>query len=163
MFYYRPIVQTDRARPDEAHVLAGGCAWFSHVERIARNEQSAIIQASDVPRDILENLTSARAPICGLDMASAKIMAILNVTPDSFSDGGQHYGFTRAVEQANLMIAEGADLLDIGGESTRPGADFVESDVEITRTRPVIEALKAAGVVTPLSIDTRKGIERDLL
>jgi dihydropteroate synthase len=164
MYYYRPIAQTDAARPETAHVLAGGLTWFSHAERISRKEKSVIIPACEIPSDILANLTRARTPVCGLDMALPIIMAVLNVTPDSFSDGGQHYGFSLAVEQANMLISQGADLLDIGGESTRPGADFVETDVEIARTKPVIEALKTAQVETPLSIDTRKaGVARAAL
>ncbi|MGL4550573.1 MAG: dihydropteroate synthase [Gemmataceae bacterium] len=83
----------------------------------------------------------------------ALVMGIVNVTPDSFSDGGRFSDADRAVAHARQLIAEGADLLDIGGESTRPGAEPVSTDEEIRRVVPVIEAL--AGSV-PLSIDTMK-------
>jgi dihydropteroate synthase len=85
------------------------------------------------------------------------IMGILNVTPDSFSDGGQYNSVDRAVAHAKRLVAEGADLLDIGGESTRPGATPVSEDEEIERVIPVIRALQAECKGIPLSIDTYKG------
>ncbi|GAA0815412.1 dihydropteroate synthase [Spirilliplanes yamanashiensis] len=80
------------------------------------------------------------------------VMGVLNVTPDSFSDGGRWAGVDDAVAHAHLMRADGADLVDVGGESTRPGADRVDADTEIARVVPVIREL--AGV--PLSIDTTR-------
>ncbi len=156
MAYYRPIVQTDRCRPKGACAIAGGWSWFTHAERLERGEISSVVPLSEIPADVLDSITTARGDICGLSMAEPQIMGVLNVTPDSFSDGGQHNTFANAVERAKAMIAEGTTLLDIGGESTRPGADFVESAEEISRTVPVIEALKTVGIETPLSIDTRK-------
>ncbi len=82
------------------------------------------------------------------------VMGILNVTPDSFSDGGRFDGLKAAQAHASRMIAEGADILDIGGESTRPGSDFVSEDDERARVMPVLKALAECGV--PLSIDTYK-------
>lgn len=84
------------------------------------------------------------------------VMGILNVTPDSFSDGGQLGGVGAAVAAADALLADGADILDIGGESTRPGAAAVTEDDEIARTVPVIRALRERGVTAPLSIDTMK-------
>jgi dihydropteroate synthase len=81
-------------------------------------------------------------------------MGILNVTPDSFSDGGRYPTVHAAVERARQMADEGADLIDVGGESTRPQADEVGTDEEIARTAPVIERIAGLGV--PVSIDTRK-------
>jgi dihydropteroate synthase len=83
-------------------------------------------------------------------------MGILNATPDSFSDGGRLDGLAAALGRARAMVAEGADILDIGGESTRPGAGVVPIDEEIARTAPLIAAIRAAGIATPISIDTRK-------
>lgn len=83
------------------------------------------------------------------------IMGILNVTPDSFSDGGSYTTLERAVEQAVRMEAEGADIIDIGGESTRPGHESVSEAEEIERVVPIIEAVKAK-VNIPISIDTYK-------
>jgi dihydropteroate synthase len=91
-----------------------------------------------------------------LDLSQrARVMGILNVTPDSFSDGGRHAGPTAALDHARRMIAEGAEIIDIGGESTRPGAAEVSVEEEIARTRPVVAALRAEwdGL---LSIDTMK-------
>jgi dihydropteroate synthase len=83
------------------------------------------------------------------------IMGILNITPDSFSDGGQFLDFDKAVAHAEQMIAEGADIIDVGGESTRPGGEPVSFEEEIRRVVPVIEAL-ARRVETPISVDTTK-------
>ena len=82
------------------------------------------------------------------------VMGILNATPDSFSDGGMFRTVTDAIAQAELMVKSGADLIDIGGESTRPGAKPVALQEELDRVLPVIEALKGCGI--PLSIDTYK-------
>jgi dihydropteroate synthase len=83
------------------------------------------------------------------------LMGILNVTPDSFSDGGQFFDPIRAVEHAHRMIEEGADFLDIGGESSRPGSDSVSAEEEIGRVIPVIKALRGK-IDVPMSIDTTK-------
>ncbi len=81
-------------------------------------------------------------------------MGILNVTPDSFSDGGQYESIGRAVDHAYKMTKQGADIIDIGGESTRPGAQSVSENQELDRVMPVIEGLKGLGA--QISIDTRR-------
>lgn len=94
---------------------------------------------------------------CGrfaLDLSRPLVMGILNVTPDSFSDGGRFARADAALRQAEVMLAEGADILDVGGESTRPGAPFVSPDEELARVMPVLEALQALGA--PISLDTRR-------
>ena len=83
------------------------------------------------------------------------IMGVLNITPDSFSDDGMHFDKSRAVDHAFRMIDDGADILDIGGESTRPGSEPVSLDEELRRTIPVIEALSKS-ISIPISIDTYK-------
>ena len=83
------------------------------------------------------------------------IMGVLNVTPDSFSDGGQFLDLDQALAHVEQMIAEGADIIDVGGESTRPGGDTVSADEEIKRVAPVIEAL-AKRFQIPISVDTTK-------
>ncbi len=90
-----------------------------------------------------------------LDLAHPVVMGVLNVTPDSFSDGGRYTAVEAAVERALQMVEEGALLLDIGGESTRPGAPSVSVADELERVVPVIEAL-ARRTFIPISIDTRK-------
>ncbi len=87
--------------------------------------------------------------------ARTHIMGILNITPDSFSDGGLHLDPSSALEQGIRMVSEGADIIDIGGESTRPGAEPVGLEEELRRTIPVIEAL-AKKIDIPISIDTYK-------
>jgi dihydropteroate synthase len=83
------------------------------------------------------------------------VMGILNVTPDSFSDGGQFFGVRAAVDRGVEMVDQGADIVDVGGESTRPGSDAVEVEEELRRVIPVVERL-VADVPVPISIDTRK-------
>ncbi len=92
---------------------------------------------------------------CSLVMDRPYIVGILNVTPDSFSDGGRFMALPQALDQGLRMAAEGADLLDIGGESTRPGAPQVSEQEELDRVIPVVEALRRE-VGLPLSIDTSK-------
>jgi dihydropteroate synthase len=95
---------------------------------------------------------------CGphsLDLSTPRVMGVLNVTPDSFSDGGRFADAAAAVAHALRMVEEGAALLDVGGESTRPGAPAVSADEEIRRVVPVIEAL-AAHTKVPISVDTSK-------
>ena len=89
-----------------------------------------------------------------LSLDHPRIMGIVNVTPDSFSDGGSLDSATAAVDHALKLADQGADILDVGGESTRPGAAFVPPDEEMRRVLPVIEALVARGLV--VSVDTRK-------
>jgi len=91
----------------------------------------------------------------GFDLAKRPlVMGILNVTPDSFSDGGRHHALEFALEGAERMIRDGVDIIDIGGESTRPGSPSVPVEEELQRVMPVIYALRELGV--PLSIDTCK-------
>ncbi|CDL82866.1 dihydropteroate synthase [Xenorhabdus szentirmaii] len=92
-----------------------------------------------------------------LDLSSPQVMGILNVTPDSFSDGGTHNTFDTALRYAEKMIEEGATIIDVGGESTRPGADDVSEQEELERVIPVIEALSQR-FDTWISVDTSKAI-----
>lgn len=94
---------------------------------------------------------------CGsfkLDLSRPRIMGIVNVTPDSFSDGGKHLSHEAAIAHAMQLVEDGADILDIGGESTRPGAATVSENEELARVIPVIEGLR--NVKVPISIDTYK-------
>lgn len=96
---------------------------------------------------------------CGafeLDLTHPKVMGIVNVTPDSFSDGGRYVSFSNAIDHAHKLIEDGAAMLDIGGESTRPGAAEVSEQEELDRVLPVIEGLSGIGV--PISIDTWKPV-----
>jgi dihydropteroate synthase len=95
----------------------------------------------------------------GLDLTTPRVMGILNVTPDSFSDGGRHADPTAAIAAGLAMLADGADILDVGGESTRPGAPPVPPDQEQARVIPVIKALARAGAC--VSVDTRHASTMD--
>ncbi|HHL21417.1 MAG TPA: dihydropteroate synthase [Aliiroseovarius sp.] len=154
--YFRPLPQTGPARPDGAFPLAGGWAWFDRIEVLTRGRPPQVIAAREAPAEILDRLTAPRAPIAGLALDRPRIMGILNVTPDSFSDGGRFTAPEAARARARQMLDEGADILDIGGESTRPGAKTVPAEDEIARVTPAIRAIRAAGMRAPVSLDTRK-------
>lgn len=96
------------------------------------------------------------------DLTRPLVMGIVNVTPDSFSDGGRHASVDAAIAHAQQLVADGADILDIGGESTRPGAGTVSEQQELDRVLPLIEGLQ--GIPVPISIDTCKtGVMRAAL
>lgn len=145
-----PLVQCGAA-PGGAYHLAGQGRWFTHM----RNGDVVEPAKGD-----LSAFTTARHDICGMSMARPQVMGIVNATPDSFSDGGDH-----ATVQAALATVrdwgDDVDLIDIGGESTRPGAEEVPVTEEIARVVPVIQAIRDAGITTPISIDTRKAAVAD--
>lgn len=89
-----------------------------------------------------------------LDLALSHVMGVLNITPDSFSDGGQYNDPHRAAHRAGIMVHEGAALLDVGAESTRPGAQRIDAPEQIRRAIPVIRAIRESGIGVPISIDT---------
>ena len=153
--YHRPLVQIGPARPEGALTLAGGWGWFTHVEVLSRGQTPRVIPAEALPLAARDALTAPRPAIAGLSFDRPRVMGILNATPDSFSDGGRHVDPQVAVAAGVAMRAAGVDMLDIGGESTRPGAETVPEEEEIARVRPVIEGLRAAGEGA-ISIDTRK-------
>ncbi|MBY0397763.1 MAG: dihydropteroate synthase, partial [Thermoleophilia bacterium] len=119
--YFRPVPMTDPARPPGALPLAGGWCWFDRVEVLDRDGTRGLIGVADIPGDIRGRLSAPRAAFAGLGLDCPRIMGVVNVTPDSFSDGGRFAGAQAAVAQGRALAAGGADILDIGGESTRPG------------------------------------------
>lgn len=155
MSHYRPIVQQGRLRPDGAVPLCGGPGWFTHAVVHARDAAPRIVTAAEIPAEWRDRLSAPRPAIADLAMDRPRIMGILNTTPDSFSDGGRFDAPDRALAQATQLISQGADILDIGGESTRPGAQTVSDDEEIARTAPVIARIRKS-FAGPISIDTRK-------
>ena len=152
---YRPLPQSGSPRPDGAFDLAGGPLWFDTLVE-HRPGGTRRIDANSAPASARRDLTPPRAALAGVTLDRPRIMGVLNVTPDSFSDGGRHERLEDAVAQGLSLVAAGADLLDIGGESTRPGAEPVPAADEIARVVPAIAALRAAGLTAPVSIDTRK-------
>ncbi|MEM0989198.1 MAG: dihydropteroate synthase [Pseudomonadota bacterium] len=142
--------------------LAGGLTRFTEIEVLSRVAPAEVLPAEAVAEiypeaaPILARIARPRAPICGLVMDRPRVMGVVNVTPDSFSDGGRLADADAAVSHGLCLVEAGADILDVGGESTRPGADPVPEQQELDRVLPVIEGLVRAGCVAPISIDTRK-------
>lgn len=140
--------------------LAGGPLAFAAAELVERAPGEAgqrrsvdLATARRLAPGLLENLTRPRAAWAGFNLERPLIMGALNVTPDSFSDGGDFADAARAIDHGCAMLAAGADIVDVGGESTRPGADPVSPAEEAARVLPVVRALAEAGAV--VSIDTR--------
>ena len=104
----------------------------------------------------LKKITSKRKSICGLKFDHPQIMGVLNVTPDSFSDGGLFFDLRKAFNQVNLMIKSGANIIDVGGESTRPGSKIVNEKKEWNRIKNIIIKIKKTFPKIILSLDTRK-------
>ncbi|QHQ34293.1 dihydropteroate synthase [Algicella marina] len=153
--YYRPLLQAERHRSAGAIGLARGPLWFDTVEVLTRGAEPARMSASELPEDVLGRLVAPRSPIAGLDWSRPRIMGILNATPDSFSDGGRHQG-NAGIAHGLAMHVAGADIVDIGGESTRPGAAMVSEEEELDRVLPLIVALRREAPELPISVDTRK-------
>ena len=152
--------------------LAGGRFSFSAAEVIVRDQQGGINRstmplqelrsawsAAQSPEiaarveTLLDNLTRPRSALAGLTLDRPRLMAVLNVTPDSFSDGGDFFDPERAIGHGLALLAAGADIIDVGGESTRPGAAPVSVEEEIRRVVPVVRALAERGA--RVSIDSR--------
>jgi len=156
--YLRPLDRDLAGRPARCEVLIrrdGGTAAFAGttdaVLAWAAGEGNAL--AAHVSQT-LEHIARPRPSFAGLAMDAPLIMGIINVTPDSFSDGGAFLDPQRAIAHGRALAAEGAHILDVGGESTRPGAAPVSSEMEIARVLPVVRGLAAEGLV--VSIDTRR-------
>src|SRR5271165_905093 len=120
--------------------LAGGPAAFTHARALATAAAAPFRVGNRPPdcADALARLTAPPPPWAGLPADRALVMGIVNVTPDSFSDGGDHLDPDRAIAAGLAMAAEGADILDVGGESTRPGSAPVPPEEERRRILPVI-------------------------
>lgn len=158
--WVRPVIANGGSK-----LLAGGQASFDLVDVVQAKLDEHIVcrmgvdHLLDIADDrnasarIIDNLMQPRSPFAGLPMSAPVIMGILNVTPDSFSDGGQHSVPATAALAGKAMIAAGAGIIDIGGESTRPGAAPITRNQELVRVLPPLTALKECGAV--LSVDTR--------
>ena len=141
--------------------LAGGPAAFSAGELIRRNGSArevsvfgaSALRAEAATAPLLSAASSRRPPFAGLVLDRPRIMGVINVTPDSFSDGGRYAEREKAIAHGLALVDAGADILDVGGESTRPGAAPVSIAEELDRVVPVVAALAEAGAL--ISIDTR--------
>ncbi len=175
--YVRPdpiLWPADRELTEDALRFAGGPAQIDRVELLVREPdhgshlRSFHVSVADLRgwaagqgghtlhavSEALDRLTSRRAAFAGIAPQRPLLMGVVNVTPDSFSDGGKHASAAAAIAHGKALIAEGVAILDIGGESTRPGSDPVGEAEELRRVIPVIEGLADQGAV--LSIDTSK-------
>ena len=159
-----PLSELAATPPEyEYLLLAGGPLGFTHLDMVTRRDEGYIAArvtiegarqiAGEAAEAQLEALSRPRAAFAGLEMDRPHIMGIVNVTPDSFSDGGRFLGAEAAIAHGRQMAAAGATILDIGGESTRPGAEPVTREEELARITPVISALSADGHL--ISADTR--------
>jgi len=150
----------DRVAAGAALWLAGGPVAFGAVDVILRGEDRVrairsplgALAELDLP-DLDARLRRLSAPRPPFDAGRPLLMGVVNVTPDSFYDGGRHAGAQAAIDHGLALAEQGAAILDVGGESTRPGAEPVPLDEEIRRTEPVVRALAAAGHT--VSIDSR--------
>ena len=177
--YLRPTALIGGAGADaaiEAGVarrLAGGAFAFSALEVFVRDrgaitaavaplaEAAAWAGALDGPAAgrvaaLFDRLSAPRAPVSGVAIDRPAIMGVINVTPDSFSDGGDFADADAAIAHGRALADAGAAILDVGGESTRPGSDAITADEELARALPVVEALAAQGFT--VSIDTRRAV-----
>ena len=170
--YLRPLgllygaAATAAVEGGHAGWLAGGPVAFSALEVIEGEAGDATrsfspfakLAASPEPEitETLDWIVSPRPDIAGLSLDTTRIMGVVNVTPDSFSDGGLYDTSEAAIAHGARLAKDGADILDIGGESTRPGSDPVEAAHEVERIVPVIEGL--VGVKAKISADTRKAV-----
>ncbi len=171
--YLRPVATLAPAGRAAARI-GGAWAGFDHVEVIIRDACGNVGRATGALEEVrvwsrhqgrdvgrradaeLARITQPRAPFAGVAMDEPRIMGVVNVTPDSFSDGGDYARPEQALAHAREQVAAGAAFLDIGGESTRPGSDPVGDEEELMRTLPVIKALAQAKADAVVSIDTRK-------
>ena len=166
----RPLVQIGAAASADGLALAGGLLRFHRCEAVVRDETSerarAVIPVAEAmawagvyglaatAKDLLQRLSAPRPLFAGLDMGRPHIMGVINVTPDSFSDGGDRFDPERAIADGLAMRDAGAAIIDVGGESTRPGAAPVSLEEELRRAVPVVAGLARAGAL--VSIDSRR-------
>ena len=135
--------------------MQGGDLAFSLARLVEDGREIATLPVAALPEewgDEIEAVTARPAPFAGIAASRPLVMGILNITPDSFSDGGRHFDASAAIAAGHAMLEAGADILDVGGESTRPGAAPVPPEEEIARVIPVVRELAKAA---PISIDTR--------
>jgi dihydropteroate synthase len=139
-----------------ARRLADGLLAFAGLLSHGRDRTERILAIEDAPPDAVSRLSDPRPAFAGLSLDRPHLMGIVNVTPDSFSDGGDAYRAEAAIARGLSLAEEGADIIDVGGESTRPGAAPVAPQEEIGRILPVVRALARQGL--KVSIDTRHAV-----
>ena len=154
--YYRPIIQNNSTRPELHFNLSNQNHWFDRCEKLERGKEPLNISVNEVPAEIIEKLISIRKSCVFDHFKTPLIMGVLNLTPDSFSDGGKYFNTSDALRYAENMIKNGVDVIDVGGESTKPGAEQISDELEISRIELVIQAIKNNYPHFKVSVDTRK-------
>lgn len=163
--YFRPIPIADPAVARQVQAagrgwsLGGGSGVFCEVECIERGADGVSrrhrMAAGEMPAELRDRISTSRAEFAGVALDRPVLMGVVNVTPDSFSDGGQHASAAEAIACGLRLAGEGVAILDVGGESTRPGAQPVNAAVQIERVVPVVRVLREALPTHAISVDTR--------
>ena len=137
--YFRPIVQNEKEKPPKALSICGTDLWFNQVEVITRSGGLGLKDVDRFPLGFFKDITFKRKPIGNVDFANPIIMGIVNLTPDSFSDGGEILNLSDFEKKIRDLVNNGADIIDIGGESTRPGSKEVSYTEEKDRILRYLE------------------------
>ena len=158
MEYFFPEINYVPGGFEKFYRIQGGTTAFNSFRVIQRNKKPRVISTSEVKEEFLDRFTSKPISMLGLSFETPAVMGILNVTPDSFYDGEKFFTEKQFVEKGLHLLKIGCTVLDIGGESTRPGAKEVSSTIEIERIMGVIKKIKKSVPSAIISVDTRKSI-----
>ena len=166
-YYVRPIFS--KIKKKNSLFLGSSKLFFNEIEIIHRSKdkihrkfltleevENQPMHLKKIINEQIKNITSKRQEIGKIHLDRPVLMGILNVTPDSFFDGGKYLSISKAIDQTKILIKEGADIIDLGGESTRPGSKQISIKEEIKRVVPVISRIRKLQKKVFLSIDTRK-------
>ena len=158
MQYFFPEINCLNGEVEHLHTIYGGNAIFNSFRVIERNKGSSVISSSKVKKEFLNRFISKPNSTLGLKFEKHIVMGILNVTPDSFYDGEGSFSEKQFVDKGLGMLEAGCCILDVGGESTRPGAKEISSTMEMERIAGVIQKIKKCVPSSIISVDTRKAI-----
>ena len=158
MQYFFPEMNYLKGGSEHFYTIYGSNTVFNSFRVIERDKVSSVIPTSDVKKEFLNRFISKPNSTLGLNFETPLIMGILNVTPDSFYDGEESFSENQFVEKGLELLETGCCILDVGGESTRPGAKEVLSRIEIERVVGVIKKIKKTAPSAIISVDTRKAI-----
>ncbi len=158
MKYFFPEINYGPFGFEKFHTIYGGTTIFNSFRVVQRNKKPRVISSSEVKKEFLNRFTSKPNPMLGLRFDAPAIMGILNVTPDSFYDGEKFFTEKQFVEKGLHLLKIGCTVLDVGGESTRPGAKEVPSTLEMERITGVIKKIKNSVPSAIISVDTRKSM-----
>ena len=156
MQYFFPEMNLLQSGGERFHTVYGGDTIFNSFRVIERNKDAKVISTSEVKKDFLNRFISKPNSTLGLNFETPIVMGILNVTPDSFYDGESSFSNKQFVEKGLSLLQTGCDILDVGGESTRPGAIEVPFGEEVERVVGVINKIKKCSPSAIISVDTRK-------